>query len=44
MEGIEEKATSPRAGNLNSFREVEQGVYKWGWRGVAVVFVLSFST
>lgn len=44
MEGTEAKSTSPGAGNLNGFREVKQGVYKWGWRGVVLVFVLSFST
>jgi len=32
MEGTEEKVTSPGASNLHGFREVEQGVYKWGWR------------
>lgn len=44
MEGIEAKTTSPGAGSLNGFREVEQGVYKWGWQGVVVVCGLSFST
>lgn len=40
MKRTEEKATSPGGGNLNGFREVAQGVYKWG---VQVVFVLRFS-
>lgn len=44
MKGIEEKTASPGASSLNGFREVEQGVYKWGWQGVVVVFVLGFST